>query len=144
MYVFYVFNMFDISHNKIFYVLLYYIVNNSSFSCGFSLFYWPWFAEEHEGTNSFVDGDIFDYYKQSELYVKKAKYNNLKEEILLNTGHEISDTKIWNENVASKATQFMDTPKVKSIKFNEGRSALALRVKFAFVQMAFILPINAN
>ena len=96
-------------------------MNNSSFSCGFSLFYWPWFAEEHKGIyDLYVDGDRFDYYKQSELYVKRSKYNNLKDEILSNTDNEVNGPKIWNENVVSKATQFMDTLKVKTIKFNKG------------------------
>ena len=84
-----------------------YTVSQSSFSCGYSFFYWP----KYKNSN-FIRGG----YKESELFIEKGFYNSLKEEILSNKDNEISDIEIWNKNVILKANQFVNTKKVKSIK----------------------------
>ena len=80
----------------------------NSFSCGHSFFYWPKYQKEY--------GNIqYGSYKGSELFIKKGKYNSLKDEILSNIDNEINDIKKWNENVVLKANEFINTKRVKSM-----------------------------
>ena len=67
-----------------------YTVTQNSFSCGYSFFYWPYYQHKDY---------IFGSHKGSELFIGSGKYKSLKEEILSNQDNEISDIKMWNDDV---------------------------------------------
>ena len=85
-------------------------MSDMSFSCGFSFFYWPWFDKE-----VVRKGDEYDFYTSRQLFIKSGKYKNMKAEIILND-NEVGP-KIWNENVVNKAEEYINTKKVKSLRF---------------------------
>ena len=88
-----------------------YLVLANSFSSGYSFVYAPECAES--------DWVIHDSYTRKDLFISGGKYLSLKEEILLNSDNEITNTKMWTNMVILKANQFFYTTKVKKMRANQ-------------------------
>eukprot|EP01084_Bolivina_argentea_P071332 129717_1 len=88
-------------------------IYNSSFQVGFRFYYWAYY-EKNESNEDILFWNKNDHggYTKKELYVEK-KYQTLKEEILNHLAPNEYDI------AAVKASKYMDTGKVKSIKVNQ-------------------------
>eukprot|EP01084_Bolivina_argentea_P239627 402717_1 len=93
-------------------------IYSSSFQVGFRFYYWPYYEKNESNDEDILFWNKNDHggYTKKELYVEK-KYQTLKEEILnhpkvglLPTQYELS---------VVKASKYMNTERVKSIKVNQ-------------------------
>jgi len=94
-----------------------YTVSTTSFSCGYSFFYWKYFRKPHKDGRDEYNLDEFGGYLSSSLYIESAKYGSFKEELLYNTDNEITP-KIFNLDIVQKSNQYMITKKVRNMRFN--------------------------
>lgn len=106
-------------------IIKYYVSSNtlkhSSFSTGFSFFYWPYFKEmDKQKMLKYKEQELvwnindLSGYSVNELYVAPI-HNNFKSEIMDYDDDEI-DIDQYNELVINKSLQFMQSHKVKAIK----------------------------